>query len=130
MASASDTVMQAFLIVIGVVAITSVILINRFMKTVPKNQRISIRALLVHAGAFGLFLVSILIYAVAWTFQEVYPGSPTAEKITATANLLCIALDLISQCFVCFIFWKLGEKIEQIQPITEKQPNEDDYVEV
>lgn len=70
LASASLAAVMIFLIVIGVVAIVSLILIRRFMQTLPRNQRISIKALLIHAGAFGLFLVSELMYTIVWTISN------------------------------------------------------------
>jgi hypothetical protein len=131
-ASVSAAVDMLIWIVIGVVSIVSVIWINGFMKTLPRNERISVKALLIHAGAFGLFLVSVLIFTIAWTFYIFYPDSQTASTCAAIANLLFVVLGFISQCFICYVFWKLGEKIERTQLIKKRcsVQIEDDYLEI
>jgi len=67
LASATFVVAMLMLIVISVVETTSLILIHRFMKTVHQNQRISMKAFLIHAAAFAAFLVSALIFILART---------------------------------------------------------------
>jgi len=43
--------------VIGMVMIASVIKIYRFMRTLPRYQRIDVSSLLTHSGAFGLYML-------------------------------------------------------------------------
>jgi hypothetical protein len=112
MAAVAYGVEMITLIVIGVISIASVLLIRRFMQAQPRSQGMSIKALLIHAGAFGLFLVSVMIFTIAWIFENFYPDSQTVIMYTNVAQLVLFVFGFISQCCICYVFWQLGEKIE------------------
>jgi len=68
MASVSVIAQAVLMNLIGLVMIASVIKISRFMSTLPRHQRIDVSSLLTHSGAFGLFMLSQLAQASAWTY--------------------------------------------------------------
>jgi hypothetical protein len=116
---ASFFIVYVFLIAIGLLLIISVIKIHRFMKKVPETQRISVKALLIHAGAFGLFLISDVMTCTAMVLFLLNTSSPQIKQILNLTNILYSVLSFISQCCIVHIFWQLAHK-----------PSEDVYVEV
>lgn len=72
---------------------------------------------MIHAGAFGLFLVSVLLILVATVFDNLYPDSQAANVDMNIALLIYFVLAFFSQCCICFVFWQLGEKIEPAKSV-------------
>jgi hypothetical protein len=101
---------QVWVDAVGIMLIVCVLKIFLFMRKVPSHQRISVKALLVHAGAFGLFLVSNMVLT---TFMTLYYFDPTNNKIIRDADISSIVnsiCSLIASFCIFYIFWQLGEK--------------------
>jgi len=106
--SVAAAVSQLWLVLIGVLSILSVILINRFMQTLPLHKRIDVKALLIHAGAFGLYLVSVLIFLVFLVLGNMFPDAQIVFELGNIAYLLQWGLAFISEGCICYVFWQLG----------------------
>jgi hypothetical protein len=103
--SVAAAVSQLWLVLIGVLSILSVILINRFMQTLPLHKRIDVKALLIHAGAFGLYLVSVLIFLVFLVLGNIFPDAQIVFELGNIAYLLQWGLAFISEGCICYVFW-------------------------
>jgi len=118
----------------GVFLAKSVISINYFLR--HKNpDNIDTKGLIIHASAFGIYLVSSLILTFAFTLNIVYP-SESNYNLWFYASVLYNAASLISQICLILIFWDLGKKAapkkprnrDLQQPFAE-DPNDDPQVE-
>jgi hypothetical protein len=108
----SEALVQITFVIIGSLLIWCVFQVNAFMKTLPEQQRVDVKVLVVHAGAFGLYMISALIYALFWAIY-VIDQTQTNLKHNNIATIVYSLLSFVSQCCICAIFWQLGEKIEK-----------------
>lgn len=76
----TPTVMTVFLVVSGVVLIRSILKIRNFYRDSGTESQLNTRALLFHAVAFGLYMIGVVLYAIAWDISTRFP---TNEKLVA-----------------------------------------------
>ena len=100
--------MNTVLLVIGVMLVTSVIKITRYLRTESNGQQINTKNQVMHAGAFGLFLVSVLIISIAYVFYTLEPDTET--KLWYNIAVLAFrVLGFISECCIYLVLWQISK---------------------
>jgi hypothetical protein len=76
------------------------------------NDEINIEALLLHSAAFGLYLISIVVYGVFYVIYLTDVQNSAKEEQMLCANIAYFVCSFIAQCLLIAIFWQLGVKEE------------------
>lgn len=106
----------------GIQLIKAVINIRRYLGLSASKDQLSLKTLVLHVTAFGTYLVSVVILAIAFTIYLAFPGSSTAFNIYMGSNIGWETSAFLSQLLLCAIFWYLGgqaKEEEQTVPDTE-----------
>jgi hypothetical protein len=82
------------------------------MKFLPDGEQVDFKAMIFHSCAFGLFMLSVLFYAVMNTLYNFFPISQEVHILFTASGLLYNVLQFISQCFIIIVFRRLGRKNE------------------
>lgn len=92
------------------------------------------RVLLVHAGAFGLYLLSEMVYYIAIILNVIFWQSRSGSFFESFYKFSCLFMiytNFLSQCLIIVIFWDLGKKKKQAprpQPTeVEEVPRTESY---
>lgn len=112
----------------GVQLIRTVINIRRYLSTGSQSSSLSWRTLVLHAFAFGLFLVSVILLAVASGYYWAFPASERAFHDYMIANIMWISSSFLSQCLLCGIFWNLSRPNPVVDKPFEMEVTEDSRV--
>lgn len=96
----------------GIILVQFVLKIRAFFKSRNEMDCINSRALLRHAIAFGLFLLTDIAYYVMWPIYTHFPRKPRVWSIYCIITLFWLGGSMISQLFLCTIYWQLGAKDE------------------
>lgn len=101
------TFSQLMQVISGIVLISSVVKIRRFYFEKNIEQQLNTGKLLLHASAFGLYLISIVIYYASW---DLFLLSPTKklEAVTVFLFFVFYVVAAIAQVLLCAIFWELA----------------------
>jgi len=81
----------------GVILITSVIKIRRFMLASTESaQEVDVKTLTMHTLAFGLYLASITIYTIVYCIYLSHPNPERIMDTTAITQMIVYACSFIS----------------------------------
>ena len=79
--------------------------------------------MMIHAGAFGLYLLSDVVLYACYTLYVIKLDDRT-WKIYGYASIFFTSMSFLSQVLLCAIFWDLGKK--QSKKITVAELDEQD----
>jgi hypothetical protein len=96
-------------IISGVLLVAAVFVIRKYINT-RDDQEIRPATLLVHTGAFGLYLLSLIVNYAAEVIYNLHPQSEKAAYCYIWASIFYYAASFASQICLCFIFWDLVKK--------------------
>jgi len=65
-----------------------------------------------HASAFGLYLIAVVVYCVAQAIYFLYPDNPTLLHVYDYSILFYIWCSFLSVLLLAVIFWDFGRKVE------------------
>lgn len=87
-------------------------------------MRVNTWVLLLHAGAFGLYLVSNVVVYSAWNLFIAKPNDKTWH-IYGIASIFYVCASFLSQVLLCLILWDLGKPMEKVkEPVVVEEPTE------
>lgn len=112
----------------GVQLIRTVINIRRYLSTGSQSSALSWKTLILHAFAFGLFLVSVILLAVASAYYWAFPASARAFHHYMLASIMWVVSSFISQCLLCGIFLNLSRPNPVVDKPFEIEVSEDSRV--
>jgi hypothetical protein len=108
--------MNALLIISGVILVHTVLAIRRFYKQRNAVNALATGALVRHASAFALFLLAVFVFSVAVFIASVKP-SPLAYAIENFSIKFYAITSFISQVLLCTILWSLGTNLNREQTL-------------
>lgn len=82
--------------------------IKQYLVVNGGRQVINVVMLVVHLGAFGLYLLSIIIYLVFYTLHYIYFNNERVTNLFYYAGFFCGCSNFLAQACLCVIFWKFG----------------------
>jgi len=96
----------------GAILIGSIYTIWKYLKNSrDEREQLNLKTLVLHSSAFGLFLISVVIFAFYYTLYVFSLNSPKYLKRmdhVFAANTFEIVCSFFSQCLLCVIFWLLS----------------------
>ena len=98
-------------IISGVQLIRGVNRIHQYFKDKQGQIRVNTNILLLHAGAFGLYLLSDVVVYSAYSLYVWVPTDFTWE-IYGYASIFYVSASFLSQVLLCAIFWDLGKPMD------------------
>lgn len=101
------------LMVSGVQLVKGVFAVRRFFRERNQQQRINTISMTIHAFAFGLYLLAVTISLFVFSLYVIFPLNETLENIYTVTSLLLVLTSFLSQLFLVFIFWELGNKLPE-----------------
>ena len=102
------TFSQLMQVISGTVLISSVVKIRRFYFEKNIEQQLNTGKLLLHASAFGLYLISIVIYYASWDLFLLTLTDKKLEAVTVFLFFVFYVVAAIAQVLLCAIFWELA----------------------
>jgi hypothetical protein len=105
-----------FQILSGVYLNIGVYRIHSYFKDKQAEVRVNTKIMILHASAFGFYLLSDVILYSAYTVFIFYPNNITANNVYTIASIIWVCASFISQVCLCAIFWDLGSKPRQNEP--------------
>lgn len=112
----------------GIQLIRTVINIRRYLSVGSQSGSLSLRTLILHALAFGLFLVSVVLLAVASGYYWSFPTAEKAFDDYMLASIFWAVSSFLSQCLLCGIFWNLSRPNPVVDKPFEIEVTEDSRV--
>jgi drug/metabolite transporter (DMT)-like permease len=116
-------------IISGVILIVGVHRIRKFFKERNATDYINTAMLLRHGFAFGLYLVCSTASAVMLLFVNLNPLNPAYFSLFCCVFIADLIGQLISELFLCEIFWHLGtdttKQSAQSEPGQESEQDEE-----
>ena len=85
--------------------------INQIRKHLTSNENsadVDVRILAVHATAFGLYMVSIIVNFIFLAYY--YLTGSTNSTASIYSDMFCVFSSFIAQVFLCGILWTLSHK--------------------
>lgn len=68
--------------------------------------------MVLHASAFGIFLVIDVLFCISWIIYVLFP-TDLAFEIYTVVCLIMLFGSFVSQLLLCAIFWDLGKPVEE-----------------
>jgi hypothetical protein len=96
-------------IISGVLLVGSVLAIRKYINT-RNDFEIRLWTLLVHTGAFGLYLLSYCVLCGTGVLYNLHPNNTRALDRDVWGAIFYNAASFASQFCLCFIFWDLSKK--------------------
>jgi hypothetical protein len=97
-------------IISGVFLISSVFTIREFFKSKDASEVINTSNMILHAGAFGLYLLADVVYYIAMDLNVIWPENPQVVRFFDDACVFFIFANFMAQLLLVVIFWDLGRK--------------------
>jgi hypothetical protein len=119
--STINSAVYALLIVSGLYLLTSLLRIHTFLKDNNATAEIDIKTMLIHGGAFGLFMVSTAVLLIASVAASFWPSNNTIIQLWLLSLDFYAITDFVSQLLLMVIFWRLGEKEEPVSDDDEPE---------
>lgn len=119
--STINTAVYALLILSGLYLLTSLLRIHAFLKDNNATAEIDIKTMLIHGGAFGLFMVSTAVLLIASVAASFWPSNNTIIQLWLLSLDFYAITDFVSQLLLMVIFWRLGEKEEPVSDDDEPE---------
>ena len=73
-------------------------------------DKLNVHTLILHACAFGLYLISTTIVLCSFFIYVAFPFGDSSEEWFAICLSVWFFLSTVSQLLLCSIFWQLGSK--------------------
>jgi hypothetical protein len=110
LAASAEAAVQFLYIIMGSLMIYCLICLSRALKKLPSSERMNIKALLVHSGAFFLFTIGAIAWSIMFYFY-MFPGDrPYVERNMLIVDLAYDWLQFASECCICVVIWNLANK--------------------
>ena len=100
-------------IISGLYLTNSIIKIRKYFKETDSEDEMDSKVLLIHAGAFWIYLVVVIIYTGAQTVYNIYPHKNITQQIYDISVLIYIWGSFFSLILLAVIFWEFGKKEEE-----------------
>jgi hypothetical protein len=86
-----------------------------------EGDRINNKILVIHAAAFGLYLVAALFFYATNTAHSIWQHWVLADKLFNFALVSYLVFNCISQMLILWIFWDLGDTLDQeaLEPVDD-----------
>lgn len=116
----------------GVVLIWSVLSVRSFFKENEAAAVINPSQMMIHAGAFGIYLIGIIVFYGTWVLRTDMDRNQV-PKIAKLGESFFLIANFVSQLILVAIFWNLGRKVNFIPDNeseylnTESALNEQDF---
>ena len=95
----------------GIYLISSIFKIRRYLKSKDIPELVNTKQMLLHGGAFGVYLLMSMYYGATLTLVLIEKSKRTRD-IYEEATVSYILANFVSQCLLIVIFWELGYKVE------------------
>jgi Na+/melibiose symporter-like transporter len=106
-----EVVTYVLQVVSGVILVLGVLSTNRFFKESGAQDTLNINMLLLHAGAFGLYLITAVLICLGSAATIMFPFN---QMVLVSYEWTLVAVNIgsfISQVCLCLIFWDLGREV-------------------
>lgn len=111
----SSACVQLLYVAIGVFMVCSLVTVTRATASLPHEQ-LCLKGLLIHAGAFVLFMLGAMSFALFFIlYMFNYPSAATSERNLYAADLFNNICLFVSQCCLCQVFWQLSVKHDDLR---------------
>lgn len=114
-------------IISGVYLIRGIIKIRGFYKKHEMTSSINTVTMLLHAGAFGIYLIADIAYYGSNVIYGLNPSSKHAFNLYAGSSMFYVWANLVEQLLLCAIFWDLGTNEKPMIIIYEQNEAEIEY---
>ena len=106
-------------------ALSGVLMIHGVIKIKQNFTEYKTCAMVIHAAAFGFFLLSVLLLGIA-SLIFTFNSTLKTQYIYAWASIIYIYMSFISQVLLCMIFWKIGGKKEEQVEVEDTETGQDE----
>lgn len=84
--------------------------IRKYYQETQTMDKLNVRTLVLHACAFGLYLVATSVVLVSLIIYVAFPFGETSKDWFAICLSVWFFLSTVSQLLLCAIFWQLATK--------------------